>query len=173
MSQALASARKRRAPASESAPPPPQAKPNAGPSAGLTLPQVIALVDKRLITLEQFMAESKSNKTVTFAQPENSIVEAIDSNSLKSIVEEFNGRYEILAEEIMSMKNIVLNLQTYTMTVNKTLLDERVRVLSDIPENTTVQSSNELDPPTFTFSNPSESSIGESTLGENNMILMA
>jgi hypothetical protein len=171
MSQALASARKRRAPASESVPPPSQAKPNAGPSAGLTLPQVISLVDKRLITLEHFMAESKSNKTVTFAQPENSIVNStIDSNSLKSIVEEFNGRYEILAEEIMSMKNIVLNLQNYTMTVNKTLLDERVRVLSEIPENTIGQSStsSELEPPTFTFSNPSEP-----TLGENNMLLMA
>jgi len=49
-----------------------------------------------------------------------------------SIVEEFNSRFEILAEEIANLKNVVLSLQAYTMEINKTLVDERVRVFSDL-----------------------------------------
>ena len=38
----------------------------------------------------------------------------------------------MLAEEIASLKDTLLKLQTYTMDVNKMLLDERVNVLSDL-----------------------------------------
>ena len=48
----------------------------------------------------------------------------------------------MLAEEIINLKNIVLNLQSYTMEVNKTLMEERVRILSDVVvENEIVESS--------------------------------
>lgn len=72
-------------------------------SAGLTLPQVIALVDKRLIHLETNMA------TKTDVPPND----------------EIENRFEILAEEISNIKEIVLKLQSYTMSVNKMLLDEK------------------------------------------------
>ena len=36
-----------------------------------------------------------------------------------------------MAVEIENLKNIVLSLQSYTMDVNKMLLEERVRFLSD------------------------------------------
>jgi len=81
---------------------------------GLTLQQVISIIDTRLTKLEQ-------------AKP------ASTGPSLDiSIVEEFNSRFEILAEEIANLKNVVLSLQAYTMEINKTLVDERVRVFSDL-----------------------------------------
>jgi recombinational DNA repair protein RecR len=128
MSTALAAARKRRAPASLAPEPPLQQSSQnaqAPPSAGLTLPQVIAVIDKRLITLEQFVKSQQQNEVTV------DIRETGNSPAVAEIIEEFNSRYTILAEEIDNLKNIVLNLQSYTMNVNKTLLEERIQVLSD------------------------------------------
>jgi hypothetical protein len=161
MSQALASARKRRAPASatpEPAPVPQQTSKNAGTTSGLTLPQVIAVIDKRLVTLEQFMGESKLGRSEMSNSTIQHSVESSNSESisLNNIVEEFNSRYEILAEEILNIKNIVMNLQSYTMEVNKTLVEERIRILSDLP---TSSSSNNLEQTAESFTlSDSESS---------------
>jgi hypothetical protein len=130
MSTALASARRRRAgpePASaqntrQTAPPPPipsGGQPNMG--VGLTLPQVIAVVDKRLITLESYMN----------SQPKND--GELSSEDIKGVLEEFNSRFDIIADEIATMKDLIMKLQSYTMEVNKTLLEERVRILTDAP----------------------------------------
>lgn len=129
MSTALAAARKRRAPASLAPEPPVQqtqsAQNQGQPSAGLTLPQVIAVIDKRLITLEEFVkSQQQSDVSADIRETES-------SPAVAEIIEEFNSRYTILAEEIDNLKNIVLNLQSYTMNVNKTLLEERIQVLSD------------------------------------------
>jgi hypothetical protein len=149
MSQSsLAAARKRRAPISTtsnvnpaSTPPynNPGMRPMDGPpnpmagnaGQGLTLPQVILLVDKRLTTLETQMKgvlENPSSSGISLSElPE------IPSN-LKEVLNEFNERFELLADEITNLKNIVLNLQSYTMDVNKTLLQERIRILGeDVP----------------------------------------
>lgn len=77
------------------------------PTSGLTLPQVISVIDKRLINLELLTA-----------------THTVDPN-----VEEFETRFEILAEEISNLKQIVLSLQSYTMDVNKMLLEERQNVV--------------------------------------------
>jgi len=138
MSQGVAAARKRRAPASLQPPTPPQistqpqSQPQPGQGVGLTLPQVIALVDKRLTIVESFMTESK-----TTGLSNNVVV----NSSNDSMMEELNARCDMLAEEIINLKNIVLNLQSYTMEVNKTLMEERVRILSDVVENEIAESS--------------------------------
>jgi hypothetical protein len=82
-------------------------------SAGLTLPQVIALIDSRLTKLEL--------KTST------DIV--VDSNvePNEEMTEEFETRFDILAEEISNLKQIVLSLQSYTMDVNKILFEEKTK----------------------------------------------
>ena len=54
------------------------------------------------------------------------------------MAEEFNNRYELLASEIQNIKDVVLKLQSYTMEVNKTLMEERVRILSDIENHTNI-----------------------------------
>jgi hypothetical protein len=138
MSQGLAAARKRRAPASltpTTMPPPPtpgfqQTQPN--PSIGLTLPQVIALVDQRLVVVETFMKNMQSSETPGVLPQSNDL--SIPDSNTNSILEEINSRYDLLAEEVINMKNIVLNLQSYTMEVNKTLMEERIRILSDVME---------------------------------------
>jgi hypothetical protein len=140
MSQGLAAARKRRAPASltpTNMPPPPtpgfqQMQPN--PAMGLTLPQVIALVDQRLVVVETFMKNMQSSETTGFVSNANTLSPTIVDNNANPILEEINGRYDLLAEEIINLKNIVLNLQSYTMEVNKTLMEERIRILSDVME---------------------------------------
>ena len=135
MSTALASARRRRAGPEAVLPAPgvrqttpqpsfpgstPSQQPNMGP--GLTLPQVIALVDKRLNSLEQIVQ----------TQP-NVASSPQDSEDLKTVIEEYNARFDIIADELASMKDTIMKLQTFTMEVNKTLMEERIRILSDMP----------------------------------------
>jgi hypothetical protein len=127
MSQANAAARKRRAGGaslSDSGPAPvsrgaPMQEP---PKAGLTLPQVISLVDKRLITLETFMRDQQ--------QQGSSVVTSAVPSLTDELAEEFNAKFEMLAGEVEALKDIVLKLQAYTMEVNKTLYEERIQMLS-------------------------------------------
>jgi len=140
MSASLAAARKRRGgtiveSSQQSSPLPISNKPS-----GLTLPQVISLVDARLLTLESFMKEQTAN-----VKPQSNISTDVIKQEVEMVVEEFNNRYELLATEIQSIKDIVLNLQSYTMNVNKTLMEERVRVLSDLGQSNIVIDEVELE----------------------------
>jgi hypothetical protein len=135
MSRAIASARQRRAGVEPSPSPSPVSTPSH-PPAGLTLPQVISLVDTRLIKLEQFMKETLENKSnntnnvsnIEIRDSESNIIDSSDPNQLtdlNDILEEYNNRFVLLAEEMGQLKDIVLKLQTYTMDVNKMLIEER------------------------------------------------
>ena len=137
MSASLAAAKKRRAPISAQTPspspyPPQQTVPGQsqpGQAPGLTLPQVINLVDKRLSTLENFVR----NSPLLNGKEEQSGPQ-IPSN-ITEVLDEFNARSERLAEEIENLKNIVLSLQSYTMDVNKMLLEERSQLLGGRGDN--------------------------------------
>lgn len=138
MSRAIASARQRRAGIQPAEPPTPTPSSNSAP-AGLTLQQVIALVDTRLIKLEKFMKETQEapvQRSVTFAQEpqvSGAETEEVDGpTNLEQILGEYNDRFMLLAEEIAELKDTLMKLQTYTMDVNKMLLEERVNVLSDL-----------------------------------------
>jgi hypothetical protein len=107
MSAALSAAKKRRAPAAIE--PPKIASPQPtqpSQASGLTLQQVIALIDRRLTTLET-----------------NNVDE--NSSALDDMSEEYESRFTILANEISELKQTILSLQTYTMDVNKILFDEK------------------------------------------------
>jgi hypothetical protein len=135
MSRAIASARQRRAGVEPSSIPSPIS--NVSQPTGLTLPQVISLVDTRLIKLEQFMKETLENNSSNNSSNSVSNIEIRESESnidssdpnqltdLNDILEEYNNRFVLLAEEIGQLKDIVLKLQTYTMDVNKMLIEER------------------------------------------------
>lgn len=138
MSRAIASARQRRAGIQPAEPPTPTPSSNSAP-AGLTLQQVIALVDTRLIKLEKFMKETQESpvqRSVTFAQEpqvSGAETEEVDGpTNLEQILGEYNDRFMLLAEEIAELKDTLMKLQTYTMDVNKMLLEERVNILSDL-----------------------------------------
>jgi len=134
---AVASAKNRRAGIKPTTPPVQTDISNPQPSQGLTLPQVIALIDTRLIKLEKFMNEKEQNQSVgsvSINTPFNENKESIPSN-IVDILEEYQQRFLLLADEINLLKDTVLKLQTYTMDVNKTLLEERINILSDLGDN--------------------------------------
>jgi hypothetical protein len=116
---------------------------NAPKPTGLTLQQVIAVIDNRLISLETFV---KNNQNQNQNQNENlnsSVEEVIPFSN--DFMNEMQSRYEILAQEIGELKDIVLKLQTYTMDVNKTLLEERIHILSDLGNNNEVEKEDKLE----------------------------
>ena len=145
MSQANAAARKRRAGGSsmpgslDSVPQTPQ--PSAG--TGLTLPQVIAVVDRRLVALETFAKETRAKALLTPAPSQAPTVAPTVAPTLAQVVaeeflEEVNTKFELLANEIAELKDMLLKLQSYTMEVNKRLVDERIQLLSDVKETETM-----------------------------------
>jgi hypothetical protein len=134
MSQANAAARKRRAGGAtlqENAVPV-QPMNQQAPKGGLTLPQVISLVDKRLVTLETFMKETQQTVSQQSAPEQSAPQQSASEEAVNSLADEFNSKFEILAQEVADLKDIVLKLQSYTMEVNKTLFEERIQVLSDM-----------------------------------------
>jgi hypothetical protein len=135
MSQALASARKRRAPPepvpinrSVQPPVPPPSQP--GMNVGLTLPQVIALVDKRLTSLEVAAKDAQSQ-----IHEMGSVAPTQIPSNIAEVLDEYGARFDLIADEIASLKNTILSLQTFTMEVNKTLMQDRIRILSDAPSD--------------------------------------
>jgi hypothetical protein len=97
--------------------------------AQMTLQQVISTVDKRLTQLETIVKSNNNNTS-------NNEV----SSDLPLIVDEFNNRFELIVTEINSLKDIVMKLQSYTMEVNKMLVDERIHILSDLGNNSVASS---------------------------------
>ena len=115
MSQSLASAKKRRAPIqSEPLKPnqPPQGSNstssnyNATTQPGLTLPQEIHLIDKRLTSLENFASEQKAMNGQTQEDYNEGDPSSPVLTNIKEVVDEFDKRYDMLAEEIVNLKNI-------------------------------------------------------------------
>ena len=115
--------------------PNPSTSPSPSQGNGLTLPQVISVIDTRLIVLETFMKDTKEGKTPilnTTTVPVTPVHESTSIPETNEIMEEMDTRFDILAREIADLKDIVLKLQAYTMDVNKTLLEERIHILSDL-----------------------------------------
>ena len=111
---------------------PPVSKPTtsatATSQAGLTLPQVISNLDVRIKSLE----------TNTPA------MNGIDTIFSPGVIDEFNSRFEILANELADIKDIILKLQTFTMEVNKTMHDERIHILSEVGNASVSNSINDI-----------------------------
>lgn len=134
----IAAAKKRRAGVTTTIPEAPRL-PNGGLSSqpqqqtqpqGLTLQQVIALLDSRITKLER---ESIPNNQI-YSKTEQQNNDILPSN-ISEILDDFQEKFVILAGEINSLKDTVLKLQSYTMDVNKILLEERIQILSDIGDN--------------------------------------
>jgi len=105
----------------------PQTTPQTTPNQ-MTLQQVITTIDKRLTQLETIATTTNNNNNIN------------ESSDLPVIVDEFNSRFELIVNEINSLKDVVMKLQSYTMEINKMLVEERIRILSDL-DNHTVSSS--------------------------------
>ena len=99
----------------------------------MTLQQVISTVDKRLTQLETIVQSNNNNNA-------NTNTNNNESSDLPLVVDEFNNRFELIVTEINSLKDIVMKLQSYTMEVNKMLVDERIHILSDLGNNSVTSS---------------------------------
>ena len=132
MSQANAAARKRRAGGTSMPGASDPVVQQQTPAAGLTLPQVIALVDRRLVTLETFMKDTKAAPQVQQVPVQQVLAPAHQLDD--EVLDEINNRFELLAGEVAELKDILIKLQSYTMEVNKRLVDERIQILSDVKD---------------------------------------
>jgi hypothetical protein len=63
----------------------------------------------------------------------NQSTSAESASDFSELIEEYNSRFDIIADELGTLKDTVMKLQTYTMEVNKMLMEERIRILSDAP----------------------------------------
>lgn len=119
----------------------------------MTLQQVITVFDNRLLTLEKSLLDNEKSDgqegatTTTTATVKSDIdreyIEKMNQDfhdSLSEQVSEFDHRYQLLAKEVVDLKHIVLKLQSYTLDVNKALIEERVQILtSDEDDNEPLQ----------------------------------
>ena len=87
---------------------------------------MVTLLNSRVVALERGTNQSAS----TTAGDDNSTLE-----ELKSLSDEINIRFELFANEIANMKDTVMKLQTYTMDVNKMLMNERIQILSSVEQH--------------------------------------
>lgn len=87
---------------------------------GLTMQQFISALDKRVVSLEE---------TIT-----NTINDSSEP-TMTDVLDEFQSRFEMIATEISDIKDAMVKLQTYTMDVNKMLLEERIDILSEVNPN--------------------------------------
>jgi hypothetical protein len=102
----------------------------------ISLQQALQLLNSRIVKLERLNLAAKEETAsiaTSSATPELSMEMIIETVAKSSIVEEFNHRYEVLASEILNLKHIVMKLQSYTLDINKTLVEERIQILSDVP----------------------------------------
>jgi len=124
----------------------PAAAATAAAAPAMTLPQIIDFYGKRLNTLEnQIKAgggqtapagptpaqvhEMVEQRLKVFAAQIPAMIPPIPAAAATpvlndEILQEFNGRFEMLAHEIDDLKNLLLNLQKYTMDVNRKLLEK-------------------------------------------------
>lgn len=138
MSSSISAAKKRRANISQTQQQPPmqqqqQQQTGAKP---MSLPQVLKLFDSRLATLEKATKEAKPESSTV----ESQIISQEETNAIKEILNEYDERFQMLAGEIQEMKSALMKLQTYTMDVNKTLLEERVQYMTPVVNSTTPSS---------------------------------
>jgi len=87
----------------------------------LTMTEMITLLNSRVVALER-----GTNQNATSSNDNATLEE------FRSLSDEINIRFELFANEIANLKDIVMKLQTYTMDVNKMLMNERIQILSNI-----------------------------------------
>lgn len=106
----------------------------------LTMTEMITLLNSRIVVLEKNINQD-TNVNVVQNQQE-----------LQSLANEINIRFELFANEIANMKDTVMKLQTYTMDVNKMLMNERIQILSNVEQT-------DIDEPEFQELDTNENTV--------------
>ena len=88
---------------------------NSTKTNGLTMQQVISAFNTRITKLEKNIDDKPINN---------------NNDNMQVSSEEIDTRFQILVNEIQELKDMVLKVQSFTMEVNKTLFNERIKLLS-------------------------------------------
>lgn len=88
----------------------------------VTLPQVLSMMERRILQLESNIKNGNTVSSSNMAIDDRSIIEK--DEGLKSVLDEYEARFEMLATQFNEMKDLVLKLQSYTLEVNKMLLEK-------------------------------------------------
>lgn len=123
-SAALAKKRRANMNAVQEVPPP---APQQAQRGGMSLPQILGMVEKRILNLEAKVASKNDEK------PEENTNE-----NLKIILDEYDSRFEMLATQINDLKDIVMQLQRFTMEVNKSMYEKITNTPSEETKETEV-----------------------------------
>ena len=94
-----------------------------------TMTEMVTLLNSRVVALERGNNQN-ATATASASASDNTTLE-----ELRSLADEVNIRFELFANEIANMKDIVMKLQTYTMDVNKMLMNERIQILSNVEQS--------------------------------------
>ena len=99
----------------------------------MTIPQVLKLLDSRIVKLENnppTVQEIKSDVVDSFSE---------EKGKIQEVLQEYDERFQVVVDEMQQIKDMVLKLQSYTMEVNKTLLEERMEYMKGVtPEIETI-----------------------------------
>tara|TARA_B110000967_G_C18854913_1_gene546656 strand:- start:1241 stop:1732 length:492 start_codon:yes stop_codon:yes gene_type:complete len=101
----------------------------------LSTQEVILALNSRISILE----ESASNNTQN-----NNNNDFVNNEQLNNIINDLNNKFNTLADEMDEIKNIVIKLQSFTMDVNKMLIEERIQMLSSVGDNNNLKITEEL-----------------------------
>ena len=100
----------------------------------MSLQQVITVFDQRLLHLEKCIIEQSPQSQISEGNAEinleqlNEIQESFQT-SITKCVNEFDHRYNLLANEVVELKEMLLKLQSYTLEVNKALYENKTQRL--------------------------------------------
>lgn len=113
----------------------------------MSLQQVITVFDQRLLHLEKIIIEQGPVSQTSEGKPEidleqlNEIQESFQT-SISKCVNEFDHRYNLLANEVVELKEMLLKLQSYTLDVNKALYESKIQssqpLLQNVSEGKTI-----------------------------------
>ena len=90
------------------------------------IPTIVSTTENKTVNASSF---------VSLAEVENIVKQTVDEH-----MSEFSHRYELLASEILNLKFIVMKLQSYTLDVNKTLMDERNALITSLNQDNDMNS---------------------------------
>ncbi len=115
----IAAAKRRRAGEQPPLPPPSSTQQSNAvqPPQRMTLPQVLGMMDARLIKLEN------QTQSMTPIPEEDGA-----KSTMNEYISEMDTKFNLLVEEITNLKDIVMKLQTYTMDVNKRLFENQLQI---------------------------------------------
>jgi len=94
----------------------------------------VVSVDKKVSIFASIQDKLADQDTQTngFERGVDSQQGTVSEGAINGLSDEINAKFEMLANEVGELKDIVLKLQSFTMEVNKTLYEERIQMLSDM-----------------------------------------